>query len=185
MLPQDENDPPITSILEIRVRLGQEAEFERRMSELIQTGLQQDGHLGTSTIKPIHPGDPYRVVYKFDRRSNFERWHTSALRNELFSRVQEIVEEDHAEQHLGLETWFQFEGAKARPTPPKWKTTIVSWLAIYPVALAVGFVMQSLRFDAPLPVRVACLTGVVVPVAAYWAAPNMAKLMDRWLHPHR
>jgi uncharacterized protein len=80
-----DDDPPVTAVLEVLVEPGQEDGFERRLRELAEASIRQPGHLGLSTLRPVATGEPYRVIYKYDRRSNYERWHSSDERHVLLA----------------------------------------------------------------------------------------------------
>lgn len=180
-LQTDAKDPPVTAVREIRVRRGQEGPFELLMGALVDEARRQPGHLGSTVIRPAASGEAYRFIYKFDRRSHIEAWHRSDLRASLFEPISELVESDRTHEYPGLETWFDLPGAAA---PPKWKTTVLSWLAIYPTVVLVLSLMNAVRFEAPMPVRSLVLTLFVVPFAAYLAGPWMGRVFHRWLNPH-
>jgi antibiotic biosynthesis monooxygenase (ABM) superfamily enzyme len=173
-------DPPVTGILEVFVEPGQEAAFEARLRILADASLRQPGHLGISTLRPGAPGEPYRVIYKYDRRSNYDRWHASDERKELFATVDQYAARTVARQESGLESWLEFESAAG---PPKWKSTIVSWFGIYPVALGWTYVMMWLGLShLEPPVRIFILSVLVLPVTAYVVGPRIAHLMRGWLY---
>ena len=175
------NDPAVTVIREIRVRPGSEAVFEDLMSRLIAEAGRQPGHLGASVVRPDphRPGDAHRFIYKFERRSQLESWHHSEARARLFAPIEALVESDRFEAHPGLETWFELPGVSL---PPRWKTTLMSWAAIYAVVLAVSYALQALRFEAPLPIRALVLTVIVVPTVAYVLAPWLGRVLHGWLY---
>jgi uncharacterized protein len=176
-----EADPPVTVIREIRVRAGHERAFEDLMGQLIAEAGRAPGHLGATVVRadPRRPGDAHRFVYKFDRRSNLETWHGSETRARLFAPIEPLIESDRFEAYPGLETWFELPGPS---TPPRWKTTLMSWAAIYPVVVIVAYGMQELGFEAPIPIRSLVLTAIVVPVVAYLLAPQLGRLLHGWLH---
>ena len=175
------NDPAITVIREIRVRPGSEAVFEELMSRLIEEASRQPGHLGASVVRPDphRPGDAHRFIYKFERRSQLESWHHSDTRARLFAPIEALVESDRFDAYPGLETWFELPGV---PLPPRWKTTLMSWAAIYVVVLVVSYTLQVLHFEAPMPIRALVLTGIVVPTVAYVLAPWLGRVLRGWLH---
>src|SRR6185295_15361739 len=107
------------------------------------------GHLGSTVVRPQLPGHAYRFIYKFDKRSNLEAWHASQLRAQLAAPVAALVDSDRVDEYPGLETWFNFPAAPAGVSPPKWKTTLMSWLAIYPLVVGALYIMQTLQFQAP------------------------------------
>ncbi len=114
-----EADPPVTVVREIRVRRGSEAAFEDLMSRLIGEAVLQPGHLGATIVRPDprRPGDAHRFVYKFDRRSRLDAWHSSDARARLFAPIEALIESDRFDAYPGLETWFDLPGA---PAPPRW-----------------------------------------------------------------
>ena len=177
----DEADPPVTVVREIRVRPGRETAFEDLMGLLIAEAARQPGHLGATVVRadPRRPGDAHRFIYKFDRRSHLEAWHRSEIRARLFAPIEALIESDRYDAYPGLEAWFELPGAS---TPPRWKTTLMSWAAIYPVVVMMSYAMHALRFEAPIPIRALLLTAIVVPVVAYVIAPWLGRLLHPWLH---
>ena len=181
-LRSDEADPPVTVVREIRVKPGHETAFEGLMVKLISEATRQPGHLGATVVRPQMPGHAYRFIYKFDRRTNLQAWHASGIRAQLVAPIATLVEWDRFDQYPGLETWFNLPAAPEAATPPKWKTTLMSWGAIFPLVLAGSYVMKSLHFTAPMVVQVFILTGVVVPLVAYLVAPWLGRRLHRWLY---
>jgi antibiotic biosynthesis monooxygenase (ABM) superfamily enzyme len=181
-LRSSEDDPPVTVIREIRVKPGHEATFEALMTKLISRAIRQPGHLGATVVRPQMPGHAYRFIYKFDRRTNLETWHASDVRAELVAPIAALVEWDRFDQYPGLETWFNLPAGHLSASPPKWKTTLMSWAAIYPLVLAGSYLMRALPFSAPMPVQVLMLTAVVVPLVAYLVGPWLGRLLHRWLY---
>src|SRR5262245_50819400 len=139
-LKSGEADPPVTVIRDVRVRPGHEGRFELLMGELIEQASRQPGHLGATVVRPHTPGEPYRFVYKFDHRSHLIAWHESDLRARLFEPIAELVKSDRFNEYPGLETWFNIPPHAA---PPKWKTTLVSWAAIYVLVVAVSYAIRA------------------------------------------
>lgn len=173
-------DPPVTGILEAFVDRGKEAAFEARLRVLAEVSLRQPGHLGISTLRPAAPGEPYRVIYKYDRLSNYDRWHKSDERQELYAMVAQYAARAIARRESGLESWLVFDASAG---PPKWKSTVVSWFGIYPVALGWTYVMAWLGLGAlPTPLRILILSLLVLPVTAYVVGPRIAHLLRGWLY---
>ncbi|MBS0195221.1 MAG: antibiotic biosynthesis monooxygenase [Planctomycetes bacterium] len=181
-LRSDEADPPVTVIRDIRVKPGHEVAFEGLMSRLINEAIRQPGHLGATVVRPQVPGHAYRFIYKFDRRTRLEAWHGSGLRAQLVAPIADLIEWDRFDQFPGLETWFDLPAAPLATQPPKWKTTLMSWAAIYPLVLAGSYIMRAARFEAPPPVQVLVLTAAVVPIVAYVVAPWLGRRLHRWLY---
>ena len=177
------DDPPVTVIRDIRVRPGSEGRFELLMGAMIAEATRQPGHLGATILRPrgesTAHGSFYRFVYKFDKRSNLLVWHESEHRAKLFEPIAEMVISDQFAEYPGLETWFDLP---PNFTPPKWKTTLLSWGAIYVLVVVFSYGMKALNLTLPIPVAALVLTGGVVPLVAYVAGPALGKLFHGWLH---
>ena len=161
----DEDDPPVTVIREIRVQPGKEVEFEALMARLIARATRQPGHRGAALMRPdpFLPRDAHRFVHRFDRRSSLEAWHRSEERARLFAPIEALSVSDGFEGHSGRETWFELPGVS---TPPRSKTALLTWSTIYVLVVIVLYALQSIRFEAPIPIRALVLTGIVVPLVA-------------------
>jgi uncharacterized protein len=181
-LRSDAADPPVTVIRDIRVRPGSEHVFEQLMGVLIAEATRQPGHLGATILRPTTgPTSPgfYRFVYKFDKRSSLLAWHESAARANLAAPITAHVVSDRFSEYPGLETWFDLP---ANAAPPKWKTTLMTWAAIYVLVVAFSYTLRALHVALPIPLTSLLLTGVVVPLVAYVVGPLLGRLLHGWLH---
>ncbi len=179
-LSSDDADPPVTVIREIRVRPGAEGRFELLMGALIAEATQQPGHLGATVLRPRGGHERhYRFVYKFQRRSLMHQWHASELRASLFEPISELVEWDRASDYPGLETWFDLP---AELKPVKWKTTLLSWIAIYVLVVVGSYALRSSGLVLPIPLSAFILTAIIVPLVAYLIAPALGRVFGTWLH---
>lgn len=71
-----------------------------------------------------------------------------------------------------------------RPTnpPPRWKTWLVSFVALYPLVLCfLAFVAPRIA-GLPLPVRAAIFPLVLLTLMTYLAMPIATRLTHRWLY---
>jgi uncharacterized protein len=67
--------------------------------------------------------------------------------------------------------------------PPRWKTAIVVWLAIYPTITLVLWLAGPSIADWPLALRTLAITAVVVPLMVYLLMPAFQRLLKPWLRP--
>jgi antibiotic biosynthesis monooxygenase (ABM) superfamily enzyme len=65
--------------------------------------------------------------------------------------------------------------------PPRWKTALLIWLAIYPsiTTLMLLFGQHLARF--PVPIRTLLLTVVLVPLMVFVLLPGLQQLFAPWL----
>jgi antibiotic biosynthesis monooxygenase (ABM) superfamily enzyme len=72
--------------------------------------------------------------------------------------------------------------AAAQPAaPPRWKTAVVVWLAIYPSITFVLWLVGPTIQGWPLAVRTLGLTVVVVPLMTFVLIPGIQRLLAPWL----
>jgi antibiotic biosynthesis monooxygenase (ABM) superfamily enzyme len=66
--------------------------------------------------------------------------------------------------------------------PPKWKFTVMVWLAIYPTITLVTFLIGDYIKNFPLPLKTLIMTGILVPLMVFVLLPILRKLMGNWLN---
>jgi len=65
--------------------------------------------------------------------------------------------------------------------PPRWKTAVLIWLAIYPsITLFILLFGEPLSL-LPIPLRTLVLTAVLVPLMVFVLLPRLQKLFAGWL----
>jgi len=164
-----------------RPKVGRELDFEEYLTGISRAAMAKPGHLGTNIFRPAKGSNQaYRVIFKFDRRSNLLRWESSKERA-LWRRLGETVSTTCSREVIsGLEAWFTLP-EHVEPHPSKHKMTLVVWLGIYMLVniafVTVGPLVESL----PLLLRTLIITGLVVPVMTYFVLPFLTRLFRRWL----
>jgi len=84
----------------------------------------------------------------------------------------------------GLDFWFTPAEAKAK-VPIRWKQYLVTWSAIFPLALVVPLFVTPILHALGLPnnriLGTLAVTGVVVFLMVYLVMPRYTRLLQRWL----
>lgn len=65
--------------------------------------------------------------------------------------------------------------------PPRWKTAIVVWLAIYPSITLIQWLVGPKIQGWPLAPRTFAITAGVVPLMVYLLVPAFQRLLAPWL----
>jgi uncharacterized protein len=65
--------------------------------------------------------------------------------------------------------------------PPRWKTAVVVWLAIYPSITFILWLAGPKIQGWPLAVRTLAITAGVVPMMVYVLIPGLQRLLAPWL----
>lgn len=102
-------NPPVTAVASRRVKRGREREFEEWVSGILAAANGFPGYLGSEVLRPGDaPGDDeYRIVFRFDRKSNLRAWEESEERHRWLREAEPLIHEERV--HVltgGLETWF-------------------------------------------------------------------------------
>jgi len=182
-----EHFDPLTVVVSRRVKKGQESEFERLSSQMTKRAASFPGYLGATMFRPSSPEDPeYRIVFKFQDRDSLRKWEESEERTELLEQIEALlVQPSERETTSGIVTWFTLPGQNPVQPPPKWKMTVVSWLALYPAVTVVLALFGDLLAQIPLLIRTMLVTMVVMGLMSYVLMPRMTRWFSFWLFPRK
>ncbi|MCG7200592.1 antibiotic biosynthesis monooxygenase [Marinobacter pelagius] len=185
---RDQSQEPLTVVVSRRVRKGEQRAFEQLSSQMTERAANFPGYLGATMFRPSSPDDPeYRIVFKFRDRETLTAWEESEERAELLEQIESLlVQPSEREVTSGIVTWFTLPGQNPVQPPPKWKMTLVSWLALYPAVTLVFVLFGDLLAQIPLLVRTLLVTAVVMVLMSYVLMPRMTRWFRFWLFPdHR
>ncbi|AOY89179.1 antibiotic biosynthesis monooxygenase [Marinobacter salinus] len=176
---------PLTVVVSRRVKKGNQEAFEALSSKMTERASRFPGYLGTAMFRPASPDDPeYRIVFKFRDRESLAAWEASEERAELLEQIESLlVQPSEREVTSGIVTWFTLPGQNPVKPPPKWKMTIVSWLALYPSVTLVFVLFGDLLAQVPLLLRTMLVTIVVMLLMSYVLMPRMTRWFAFWLFP--
>jgi len=181
-VPIEDRDPPVTVEVLRRPKPGKEMEFEEYLTGISRAAMAQPGHLGTNIFRPPKGSNqPYRVIFKFEHRSQLQRWESSPERAEWRALAEAVSQSCDRIESCGLEAWFNLPETHIAH-PPKHKMMLLVWLGIYCLVniafVTVGPVVEYL----PLPVRTFVLTALIVPIMTYLVLPMLTRLFRGWLY---
>ena len=126
-----------------RVHGDKHDEYERWLEEITPLCRASAGYLDWHIVRPV-PGvtQTYTVIIRFDTTAHLEGWMRSEARARLIEKVRPLfVGADDFYISSGLDFWFTPAGARAK-LPVRWKQYLLTWSAIYPLALAVPLAVQ-------------------------------------------
>ena len=180
------NTDGATVVITHRVRVDKHGEYERWLEEIAPLCRASPGFLDLHIVRPIAGiTETYTVIIRFDTAEHLKGWMQSRTRELLIAKVQPLFAgADDFYISSGLDFWFAPAGAKAK-VPLRWKQYLLTWSAIYPLALAVQFavapLMRVLGIRATTPVTTLAVTAVVVFFMVYVVMPRYTRLVQRWL----
>lgn len=179
--PIEENDPPVTVEVMRRPKPGKEMAFEEYLTGISRAAMAQPGHLGTNIFRPPKgTNQPYRIIFKFERRSQLRRWESSSERAEWRALAESVSQSCDRAETCGLEAWFTLPESHT-PHPPRHKMMLLVWLGIYCLVNLAFITVGPLVEYLPLLVRTFILTALIVPIMTYLVLPLLTRLFKRWL----
>jgi uncharacterized protein len=189
-LPSGGSEAGATVVITHRVGIHKHAQYERWLEEIAPLCRAAPGCLDWHVVRPV-PGvtETYTVIIRFDTTEHLKAWMDSGERARLIAKAQPwFVGTDDFHVSSGLDFWFTPAGAKAK-LPVRWKQYLVTWSAIFPLALVTPYlVLPFLRLLGvpahPVPTTLA-ITGVVVFLMVYVVMPRYTRLVQRWLFSDR
>lgn len=175
-----------TVVITHRLRENKREEYERWLQEIAPVCKASPGYLDWHIVRPI-PGltETYTVIIRFDTEVHLREWMESAARAQLIEKVRPLfVTGDDFFISSGLDFWFTPAGAKAK-VPVRWKQYLVTWSAIYPLALGTPLVVTPILQYLGVPnnrlIATFAVTGFVVFLMVYVVMPRYTRLVQRWL----
>jgi antibiotic biosynthesis monooxygenase (ABM) superfamily enzyme len=113
-------------------------------------------------------------------------WEASAERAEMLEQLEALlVSPTEREKVSGLVTWFSLPSKNPVTPPPRYKMTIVSWLALYPAVTIIFWLFGPWLAPLPLVLRTFLVTVVLMILMSYVLMPFMTKRFAFWLFPGR
>ncbi len=175
-----------TVVITHRVHEDQHARYESWLDAIAPLSRAAPGHLDWHIIRPIAGiTETYTIVIRFDTQAHLQEWMASPVRHRFIEMVQPLlVNGDDFYVSSGLDFWFTPRGARAK-VPVRWKQALVTWSAIYPLALVVPlFVLPALGqlgASSNHYFNTGIVSGSVVLLMVYVVMPRYTKLLQRWL----
>ena len=178
-------DPPVTIVIRREVIPGLEVTFEQLAHELSMSASRFEGHLGVTVFKPTADDPSYRIINKFDCLRNFNRWQQADVRKSYFKKIERCLQRPAEMQILtGLETWFNLPNYNgALLPPPRYKMTLLSWLASYPMVVLLLETMHPLLNHLSIPFRAMIISSIAALSMTYIIMPFLTHQFSRWLYP--
>lgn len=173
----------VTVVLSRRVIPGREAEFEQLSTAMTEAAIGFPGYLGATMFRPVTHDDPeYRIIFKFASAEHLQHWEQSDARTSRLEDIERLLSSPtQREVTYGIAHWFELPEQPVKTPPSKYKMTIVSWMALYPIVTAIFWLFGEQLALLPLMLRTLLVTAVVMVLMSYVAMPRMTRWFHRWL----
>ena len=174
---------PIHVAVTRRIKPGREAEFQAALREFFQTSFAHTGVSGASMLVPP-PGSTsseFGILRTFASQQERDDFYASPMFKAFDERVRPLTEGEPEHRELtGLEAFFR----NPQTSPPRWKMAFLTWIAVWPVSMAVPATLNPLIGKTVSNVIFAGAVAAGIVVILTWIAmPILVWLAKSWLHP--
>lgn len=176
-------ETPIHIVITRRVRPGREADFQEALREFFQASFGHYGVLGASMLVPP-PGSgssEFGILRTFASERERDAFYESALFQSWEERIAPLTEDRWTYRQLhGMEAWFR----SPQSAPARWKMALLTWLAVWPVSVAVRVLLAPIIGSVLPGALFAGVTAAGIVLVLTWVAmPALVKLARPWLQP--
>lgn len=168
-------DDAVTVVVTRVVHPGKETEFAAWADGIDRAVARFAGHQGGVRLHDAQGLN--HLVYHFDSRRHLHAWEASAERRELITCGDRISDEERTVAG-GRDTWFEIPG---RRTPPRWKTFLITWAAVYPTLLIIATGLDTLAPDLPQSAALAISSATLTALLTWVILPRLTHRTRPWL----
>jgi antibiotic biosynthesis monooxygenase (ABM) superfamily enzyme len=165
------------------VKPGREHEFEQLLLQFAQRSLLEPGARGVHVLypPPESRSREYGILRTFAGPSDRDAFYHSELYRNWIAKIGTLVVGEPAYRQLnGLEAWFR----DPRVSPPEWKMALLTWVAVWPVSMAVPAALNPLIGSRiPNVIFAGAVAAGIVLVLTWVAMPALVWLAGPWLSP--
>jgi antibiotic biosynthesis monooxygenase (ABM) superfamily enzyme len=171
---------PARVLFSRRVATGHEADFEAWADGIAGAARLFPGFRGSSVFEA--PAGEYHVLYSFVDPAALDTWLVSPERLRWMEEVGEMTLEEHGPQTMtGLETWFDLPAVPAMKTPARWKTWLVSLIAVYPFVLLFQALVAPEIAGLPGPIQAMIWPLTLLTLMTFVVMPTVTARLRSWL----
>ena len=166
-----------------RIKPGCEADFQQALKEFFQASFAHLGVQGASMLVPP-PGSSspeYGILRTFASARERDNFYASPMFMAWEEKIKPLTEGEPVYRQLnGLEAWFR----SPQNPPPRWKMALLTWVAVWPVSMAVPAALYPMLGQRmPNVLFAGAVAGGIVLVLTWVAMPILVTLARRWLTP--
>jgi antibiotic biosynthesis monooxygenase (ABM) superfamily enzyme len=165
-----------------RVRQEHAAEFERMLAEFASRTISYPGSRGVHLLFPASRSESneYGMLRSFASKAARDAFYSSAVYQDWTAQIEHLVEREPIFRKLdGLEAWFREPHAAM---PPRWKMAVLTWIAVWPVSIAVPVAFAPFYGPSvPFVIQAGVGAAGIVLVLTWAAMPLLVKLAHPWL----
>jgi len=172
----------VTVTIARRIRPGTSADFSAWSDEMAGTVRRFPGCLGATTLRPGGDSDEYHMVFRFVDAVHLRRWERSTEREELLTRLDDLVLSERVTVTAGGDEFFALQ-ASGTPERTEFGRFMAELAWIYPVALGLTLLVGPSLGHIPVWLRALIFTAMVGLASRLAVAPLRVRFNRRRMLP--
>lgn len=177
-----ENNNSITTVVRHFIKSDKKKEFENWTKGISTKAKKFDGFEGLQLIPPPSGSKEYITLFKFSSVPALQKWMDSSERKTEVAKLSAFSEKEMVLGQIeGIDFWFEAPEKKTASPPPKWKMSLLTWLAVFPGVVLLSKFYRGIFPDFPPTILTLFVTLTLVPLLTWVLMPNIVKLFRRWL----
>ncbi|MFA5308559.1 MAG: hypothetical protein WC370_03615 [Dehalococcoidales bacterium] len=172
----------VTIVVSRTVFPGHESDYDSWVRQLVAAAREAPGNIGVTLLIP-EPGKTglHHLVMQFADEKSMHIWETSYVRQKLTHEA-DAFSRSVRQMATGLETWFSIPECPELETPPRWKMSIVTFLAVYVLSIIIVPLLGWI-FDINFYIESILVAGLLVVILSYAVMPVLSRYVFRkWLY---
>jgi uncharacterized protein len=170
-----ETEQHVTMASSFLVHAGKEDAFERWVDRYCAAAGASPGHMAVMRLD--QPGGLVHFVHRFAGERHVDGWEGSPDHAALVRELDGVATH-RSERGRGGQTRFHLPSEGAAP---KWKTWVATWLAVFPVLLAISSTVRALAPDLPPVGQLAITSPILTALLTWFILPWVRKVARPWL----
>lgn len=170
----------VTIIVQYKLLTGYETKFYEWYTEMQQLLEQFPGYISKEFLPSANDTGRVTTILRFDNIGNAGKWMLSEQRIHMLQKASDEVLTD-LEEGIYTENvyWFNPKSSIRK----KWKQVLVTFIAIFPLAMLVPQLVAWLAVPLSLHDFIIKAASVLVMVflMVFWVMPLMIRITRKWL----
>ncbi|WP_375402360.1 hypothetical protein [uncultured Sphingomonas sp.] len=154
---------------------GREDEFAR-WAERLDEAAKRDAD-AAGVVRLEQPSGLVYAVHRFRTEQDARRWRDAPARH-AFDAEAEAFSSGCSQLEIGARIQVRVPSETAIP---KWKMWLATWLAVFPLLLALSGLISLFPADLPPPVELAATSLVMTATLTWLVLPRIRRSLRPWL----
>lgn len=174
-------DRSVTYVIFETIKPEFRTEYEQWLTTINRQLMAAPGFVGVEVNHPRPESNEYAIIVRFETLEQLKAWQLGPTAQQLIEQGRPYIQEVRTQWFEGLGMLFHKD---IHQRPPYWKRVVVSIIAVYPLIIVVGWLLNFVpKLDAlPRPVLI-FISSIFVSMGMVWPVlPWVSKQLKPWLN---